>query len=122
MILQISFYRSKNNELIEKSNVRFLPEDYVKQVTEEPQESKYLLFLDLFINFLDKSIKYYKANTQYAQKFGLGYFGNEVLHAIIIEKEDNLYITKQEFDDNIKTKFHNVAIFYEEEILNTKNK
>lgn len=108
--------RNKNKGIIEEGYIEVKLEDALKDIPLEDNR-----YINALTYILQNTLTQYISDLPEIKKYGSAYIGGLEITGIVIEDTDELYITREEFLNEIHTKMPKLAVVYDKQVTNISN-
>ena len=116
MRIGFKLYRSKNNELLDEGSIKVNLEDALENIPLEDNQ-----FINKFIEVLQNVLTTYINDREDVKKYGIAYVSNFEITGVVIEDEDKMSITRNDFLTEVHTKMPKLTVVYNKTINYTIN-
>lgn len=116
MRIGFKLYRSKNNELLDEGSIKVNLEDALENIPLEDNQ-----FINKFIEVLQNVLTTYINDREDVKKYGIAYVSNFEITGVVIEDEDKMSITRNDFLTEVHTKMPKLTVVYNKAINYTIN-
>ena len=107
MRIGFKLYRSKNNELLDEGSIKVNLEDALENIPLEDNQ-----FINKFIEVLQNVLTTYINDREDVKKYGIAYVSNFEITGVVIEDEDKMSITRNDFLTEVHTKMPKLTVVY----------
>ena len=107
MRIGFKLYRSKNNEILDEGSIKVNLEDALENIPLEDNQ-----FINKFIEVLQNVLTTYINDREDVKKYGIAYVSNFEITGVVIEDEDKMSITRNNFLTEIHTKMPKLTVVY----------
>lgn len=114
MKIGFKLFRSKNNQVLDEGYIQVKLENALKEV---PLEND--AFISKFIEVLQNVLTNYIQDRPDVKKFGIAYIGNFEITGVVIEDDDELSVTRDEFLTEVHNKMPKLTVIYNKSIKYT---
>lgn len=111
MRIGFKLYRSKNNELLDEGSIKVNLEDALENIPLEDNQ-----FINKFIEVLQNVLTTYINDREDVKKYGIAYVSNFEITGVVIEDEDKMSITRNDFLTEVHTKMPKLTVVYNKTI------
>lgn len=111
MRIGFKLYRSKNDELLDEGSIKVNLEDALENIPLEDNK-----FINKFIEVLQNVLTTYIHDREDVRKYGIAYIGNFEITGVVIEDEDKMSITRNDFLTEVHTKMPKLTVVYNKAI------
>ena len=111
MRIGFKLYRSKENELLDESSIKVNLEDALENIPLEDNQ-----FINKFIEVLQNVLTTYINDREDVKKYGIAYVSNFEITGVVIEDEDKMSITRNDFLTEVHTKMPKLTVVYNKTI------
>lgn len=116
MRIGFKLYRSKNNEILDEGSIKVNLEDALENIPLEDNQ-----FINKFIEVLQNVLTTYINDREDVKKYGIAYVSNFEITGVVIEDEDKMSITRNDFLTEVHTKMPKLTVVYNKTINYTIN-
>ena len=116
MRIGFKLYRSKNNEILDEGSIKVNLEDALQNTPLEDNQ-----FINKFIEVLQNVLTTYINDREDVKKYGIAYVSNFEITGVVIEDEDKMSITRNDFLTEVHTKMPKLTVVYNKTINYTIN-
>lgn len=116
MRIGFKLYRSKNNEILDEGSIKVNLEDALQNIPLEDNQ-----FINKFIEVLQNVLTTYINDREDVKKYGIAYVSNFEITGVVIEDEDKMSITRNDFLTEVHTKMPKLTVVYNKTINYTIN-
>lgn len=116
MRIGFKLYRSKNNEILDEGSIKVNLEDALQNIPLEDNQ-----FINKFIEVLQNVLTTYINDREDVKKYGIAYVSNFEITGVVIEDEDKMSITRNDFLTEVHTKMPKLTVVYNKAINYTIN-
>ena len=107
MRIGFKLYRSKNNEILDEGSIKVNLEDALQNIPLEDNQ-----FINKFIEVLQNVLTTYINDREDVKKYGIAYVSNFEITGVVIEDEDKMSITRNDFLTEVHTKMPKLTVVY----------
>lgn len=107
MRIGFKLYRSKNNEILDEGSIKVNLEDALENIPLEDNQ-----FINKFIEVLQNVLTTYINDREDVKKYGIAYVSNFEITGVVIEDEDKMSITRNDFLTEVHTKMPKLTVVY----------
>ena len=111
MRIGFKLYRSKNNEILDEGSIKVNLEDALENIPLEDNQ-----FINKFIEVLQNVLTTYINDREDVKKYGIAYVSNFEITGVVIEDEDKMSITRNDFLTEVHTKMPKLTVVYNKTI------
>ena len=111
MRIGFKLYRSKNNEILDEGSIKVNLEDALENIPLEDNQ-----FIYKFIEVLQNVLTTYINDREDVKKYGIAYVSNFEITGVVIEDEDKMSITRNDFLTEVHTKMPKLTVVYNKTI------
>ena len=111
MRIGFKLYRSKNNEILDEGSIKVNLEDALQNIPLEDNQ-----FINKFIEVLQNVLTTYINDREDVKKYGIAYVSNFEITGVVIEDEDKMSITRNDFLTEVHTKMPKLTVVYNKTI------
>ena len=111
MRIGFKLYRSKNNEILDEGSIKVNLEDALENIPLEDNQ-----FINKFIEVLQNVLTTYINDKEDVKKYGIAYVSNFEITGVVIEDEDKMSITRNDFLTEVHTKMPKLTVVYNKTI------
>lgn len=116
MRIGFKLYRSKNNKILDEGSIKVNLEDALQNIPLEDNQ-----FINKFIEVLQNVLTTYINDREDVKKYGIAYVSNFEITGVVIEDEDKMSITRNDFLTEVHTKMPKLTVVYNKTINYTIN-
>ena len=106
----------KNNEILDEGSIKVNLEDALENIPLEDNQ-----FINKFIEVLQNVLTTYINDREDVKKYGIAYVSNFEITGVVIEDEDKMSITRNDFLTEVHTKMPKLTVVYNKTINYTIN-
>ena len=107
MRIGFKLYRSKNNEILDEGSIKVNLEDALENIPLEDNQ-----FINKLIEVLQNVLTTYINDREDVKKYGIAYVSNFEITGVVIEDEDKMSITRNDFLTEVHTKMPKLTVVY----------
>ena len=111
MRIGFKLYRSKNNEILDEGSIKVNLEDALENIPLEDNQ-----FINKFIEVLQNVLTTYINDREDVKKYGIAYVDSFEITGVVIEDEDKMSITRNDFLTEVHTKMPKLTVVYNKTI------
>ena len=112
----VSAISKANNEILDEGSIKVNLEDALENIPLEDNQ-----FINKFIEVLQNVLTTYINDREDVKKYGIAYVSNFEITGVVIEDEDKMSITRNDFLTEVHTKMPKLTVVYNKTINYTIN-